>query len=222
MKKNTISALLLCGLLVGANSMKAQAVEQGNILVTGYVGGPNLLSILLKTLTKSGTITDGNGNVVDVTGLKTGGLIPVGVRAEYMLSDHFGLGLDGSYANSSLSFSGDDGNGGTANIKVSFPRPRVLAMANYHFGKGMADFYFGGGLGYAKSLAKPIISGSSTDPDVQEAIDEAKATLKSAIAVPIGGRLHFGTNIFFSDYVGLNLEIGAGGPMLKGGICAKF
>ncbi|MFN0204068.1 MAG: hypothetical protein ACKVTZ_21295 [Bacteroidia bacterium] len=97
MKRLTISTLLLAALFVGANTMQAQSVEKGNILITGYVGGPNLLSGLLKAVIKGG-ITDANGQPLDVTGLKATGLLPLGARAEYMVADRFGLGIDGSYA----------------------------------------------------------------------------------------------------------------------------
>ncbi|MFN0204069.1 MAG: hypothetical protein ACKVTZ_21300 [Bacteroidia bacterium] len=107
-------------------------------------------------------------------------------------------------------------------MKIAFPRPRVLLIGNFHFGKGKADFYLGGGVGYSRSLVKPVIAGSSTDPDVQATIDEMKSALKSSISIPVGLRAHFGTNIFFTDNIGLNLELGAGGAMAKGGICVKI
>jgi hypothetical protein len=211
--------LLLGGFLFNAQSVQAQAVEKGKILIDGYVGGPNLLTGLLKAIATS---NDPAQSGITIGDIKSGGMIPIGAKVEYLVSDKFGLGLEGNYANSSLAAKIDDGAGTVIDGKVAFPRTRIMALANYHFGKSdKLDWYLGLAAGFNGTKAN--ITGTSTDPDVQQFFTDAKTVGKGLTRIPVAAGLHFGTHIYFTDNIGLNLEIASGGgPILKGGIAIKI
>jgi len=218
MKK--VSFLLLLGsFLFNFQSVKAQAVEKGKILIDGYVGGPNLLTGLLKAVA---TGNDPAQSGLTFSNIQSGGMIPLGAKVEYLVSDKFGLGLEGNYANSSLAAKIDDGAGTIIDGKIAFPRTRIMALANYHFGKSdKVDWYLGISGGFNGTKAN--VTGTSTDPEVQQFFDDAKNAGKLITGIPVAGGLHFGTHIYFTSNIGLNLEVASGGgPLLKGGIAVKI
>lgn len=208
MKKNSFLFLLLVGsLLLNLQTAQAQAVEKGNLIIDAGIGGPNFFTYSLKFI----------ANTYEITGATIKGVPPIGGRVEYLISDNFGLGLEGNYATSSLAWTetGTD-------IKFKAPRLRVMAVGNFHFGKSdKLDWYLGAGMGYQRS--KYTVEGSSTDIYTQQDIDDINTELKNRITIPLTGRLHFGTHIFFTDNIGINLEIGVGGGgIAKGGLSVKI
>lgn len=216
MKKRIYHFLFLSVFLFFAvQHTEAQAVEQGDILIDGYVGGPNLLSAFVKL-----------GAAIDSTNTisSTGGLIPLGLKAEYMVTPRLGVGIDFNHANTGLNLHVRDSVDLNTyyDIGLKLPRNRILATGNYHFGNGdKSDWY--GTLGLGVILATPKISLDSNDPlindpEVQAAIDQAKRQ----IATGFSYRLALGWRYFFTPNIGLNLEAGLGGPMLKGGISVKI
>ncbi len=212
-----VHSFLLCmGFLACvAHNVTAQAVEKGDIIADVYVGGPNLLSAFVKL----GAALDSTNTISS-----TGGLIPLGIKAEYMVSSRFGVGIDFNHANTGLNLHVlDTATVGTYyDIGLKMPRNRILATGNYHFGNGKkSDWY--GTLGLGVILSTPKLSIGSNDPainnpDVQAAIDQAKKRVGTGFSY----RLALGWRYFFTPNIGLNLETGIGGPMLKGGISVKI
>jgi opacity protein-like surface antigen len=200
-----VTALFLCfGTQI---SLKAQIVEQGNIVIEPYYGFPNLMSGLLRL--QAELISDSN-LVVKSFG-------PAGIRGEFMVSDKLGLGFDFYYANSSAEYTSNEtdslGNSVTYTYKASIPRPRFLVRATAHLAESdVVDPYFVFGLGYNATKLKL----TTNDPNYSED-DVAVRQL-----LPIAYRIGFGTRIYFMDNLGIGLEVGLGGPFATAGITVKF
>ena len=183
----------------------AQAVEQGSIIIDPYYGFPNF----------GKKFADGFDFV---EGIKVKGLGPLGLRAEYMVADKFGLGVDFIYNSFSLngtidSLNNDETVHSTYDYKYTTSRIRLQARFNYHFVEDddHLDAYFGVGAGtnfrrYAED----------TDmPNYEEF--QAIGTL-----LPVSMRVALGVRYYFTDNIGLNAEIGVGGPVMSFGVSFKF
>lgn len=95
MRKVKFSIFAATGLfLLTIGTSAAQGVKKGNVLVDAYYGFPNLYTTVFKTA---------YANSGSEEGLKIGGVGPLGVRAEYMVADKIGVGLDIGYNNSKVS-----------------------------------------------------------------------------------------------------------------------
>lgn len=201
-KKITIllSAIALC---IG-NNVSAQAVSQGNIIIDPYYGFPNWGA----KLASSASNLDG----INVTGIG-----PAGLRAEYMVADNFGIGIDFIYNSFNIKGSVDSLNPNgtvykTYDVKTFAQRYRVHLRMNYHFvSTDVVDAYVGFGVG-----ANIRRFGLTTDyPDYD-------GGAVSGSLIPVSARLALGMRYYFTDNLGLNLELGIGGPMLSGGLSLKF
>jgi len=189
------------------NTASAQAVEEGNILVDVYYGFPNLYSTTFKAAYANG---NGTSNV-DISGLG-----PVGLRAEYLLTDKVGLGLDIGFNNTKLTFTetGYDNNGNAAVYQYDYSTQKIGVMVtfNYHFiDNDNLDFYGIIGAGYGGRS----FTFKSTDPNYVD------ADIKGFI--PIASRLGLGLRYFFTDNIGVNVGLGFGqGGLLNAGLSFKF
>lgn len=213
MKKSlTIVSAFLLLLTAQTNTASAQAVEEGNIIIEGYYGFPNLYTSIFKTTyANSGTSTD----------LTIKGLGPVGGRVEYLLADKFGLGLDVGFNNTKISYKDQvtefDSNTGNSVVKTynydfSTQKIGVMVTMNYHFIDNDAlDLYGMFGVGYGNRS----YSFKSNDPNYSEG--------KVDSPIPIASRLGIGMRYFFTDNLGVNLNLGVGqGGLMNAGISAKF
>lgn len=204
--KRTITVLAI-GLMatVGFNNTVSAQVEQGNFILDAYYGYPNFGKKLADGVnTASSEIT-------------VGGIGPAGMRLEYMLADNFGLGIDFIYNSTNLSFTADSLNldGSvyrTYDVKSSMQRIRVMLRANYHFVQTDAmDAYVGFGAG-----TNNRIWGIKTDfPNYDD--ESIYAT-----ALPVSARIALGTRFYFTQNIGLNVELGVGGPLISGGLSIKI
>ena len=189
------------------SNVKAQVVEQGNIMVDVFYGFPNLWSKALKTA------YDQTGS--DVV-MKSSAVGPFGCKIEYMMSDKIGLGLIVNYANSTVKWSENtvDLNNSpiTYNYDISLPRFRIMPAFNLHFyPTDKLDPYWVIAAGYGSFNAKI----KTNDPNFEE------TDIKGLI--PIAFRTGIGTRYFFTDNIGANFEIGfSGGPLLQLGLSCKL
>jgi len=190
-----------------SNSLNAQVFEEGNVGIDVYYGFPNLYTAVFKTAyANSGTETD----------ISIGGIGPVGIRGEYLLTDKLGIGMDLGFNNSNLTFKdvGTDSNGNPTTYDYTYKTQKIGAMVtlNYHFiDNDQIDFYGVFGMGYGNRSYKF----ESTDPSYTE------ASVKSL--VPVASRLGIGVRYFFTDNIGLNLGLGFGqGGVANAGISFKF
>lgn len=213
MKKISISFIAAFGLMLAApTTASAQAVEQGNVIIDTYYGFPNLYTTVFKsTYANSGTETN----------LEIGGLGPVGLRAEYMVADKIGVGLDIGFNNSHVNYSEETtvynsttGNYDPVTYDYNFSTQKIGVMAtlNYHFlDNDKVDAYGVFGAGYGQRSYKF----ESTDPDYVN--EEIKGL------IPVAMRIGVGMRYFFTDNIGLNLGLGFGqGGIANAGISFKF
>lgn len=213
MKNFFICILAATAMFLGtSNTASAQAVEEGNVLIDVYYGFPNLYtSVFRSTYANSDQATD----------LTIGGIGPVGLRAEYLLADKIGLGIDIGFNNSSVRYFEDGtvynpttGNYDPRTYEYNFSTRKIGAMVtfNYHFlDNDKVDAYVVAGMGYGNRTYKF----ESTDPDY------VGSTVTGII--PVAGKIGVGLRYFFTDNIGANLGLGFGqGGLLNAGLSLKF
>lgn len=194
---------------LGMNSAVAQTqVQQGNIIIDPYYGGPNFGKSLIGTA---------EFDEFTVTGIG-----PAGIRAEYMLSDNFGMGVDFIYNSTTVNTTLDSTAYNeetyqydvvdTYDLKLYARRYRVQLRANYHFAQtDNLDAYIGVGAG-----TNIRTFGFKTDFPNYE-----RASLSGAL-FPVSMRLALGTRYYITDNIGFNVELGLGGPVVSGGLSLKI
>jgi opacity protein-like surface antigen len=204
MKKLSLGIFTAVALFFGANQHAAAQVETGSILIDTYYGFPNIGKQVFSVLASdSSTI-----------GSRATGVGPLGIRFEYMVADKIGVGVDFNYLSNGFEYDYIlDNTTYTATYKKT--KLRVMARLNYHFVQTeQVDSYVGFGAGYKHK----INTFSSTNPADFEDNLESNFQL-----LPFSARICVGTRFFFTDNLGVNLELGAGGgPLLSGGITVKL
>lgn len=191
-------------------------VQQGNVIIDPYIGFPQSNA--------SRTQPDNSTNYK-----LNGGLLSFGGRAEYMLADNFGIGLDINYvksgsnynlADSSLLYSVNSGFYDSLvinsyNWDYTAKKTRMMVRLNYHFVQNdRVDAYVGFGAGYKMVSRKWTIE----DPNgTSDGLEQEKSL------IPVALRIAIGTRIYFTQNIGAMIELGAGGgALLQFGLSAKF
>lgn len=219
MKAKIITAALLFTTLTSiaqTQGMKplstGKVVKQGTILIDGYYGLPFLLGSYLKGLNGSA-----GGSVI--TGLSTQNLNHIGGRFEYMLSEKFGMGLEYTYARVTVkyidSYTNSSGGASSQSFTDAITKQRILLRMAFHFGESdKLDpyFCFGGGYKSAKYT-------SNNSNNTQAELETISAALN---LIPVSFRVGGGVRYFFTENIGVNAEVGLGGPVVQAGISAKF
>ena len=210
MKKLITSGLLLVGSLCVTLSANAQnAVEKGKVLVDLYYGAPNFGKKLAAGIDE-----------INVSTSNVRGIGPLGLRAEYMLADKFGLGIDVIYNTTGTDVTYDSLNNDgslyrTYNGELNMNRLRVQLRFNYHFvSTENLDVYTGVGAGSNSRFWKV----KSTDPE----FNNDWISTGSRTILPVSMRLAVGMRYYFTPNIGLNAEIGIGGPLVSAGVSFKF
>lgn len=201
--KKLILPLLALTMMLAPIKSNAQAIEEGNVIIDAYYGFPNLYSTVFKTLYESS----------NSTGLTLGSQGPFGIRAEYLITDKVGFGIDLGMNSSSISYSEADINTNIIyDYKFSTRKIGAIFTFNYHFVENdKLDAYFVVGGGYGNRNFKFI----STDPNY---IEESVESL-----IPISYKIGVGMRYFFTENIGANLALGLGqGGLVNAGISAKF
>lgn len=216
MKKNLFKLFAAGALLfMSTGSLFAQGVEQGNVIIDPYYGFPNFGKSFLQA------VEDANEGA---TNFKAGGIGPAGLRVEYMLADRIGLGVDVIYNSNTSSFTSVDSvyNGSTDtwstetnSLEYTMQRVRAQVRFNYHFDISTPnlDSYIGVGAGTNNRFRKTLENGV----DITENDGISNFTL-----LPFSMRFAAGMRYYFTDNIGLNMEIGIGGPVISGGLSVKF
>lgn len=193
----------------GVAAVFGQAATMGSVIIDPYYGAPNLG----KTLTES--VSSTNTTLGNVTGIG-----PAGIRVEYMIADRIGVGVDAIYNSFATEYSHDSLNSDGSLYKtytgnVSMSRLRIHARFNYHFNitNPDVDAYFGVGAGTNMRFWKADASDSEYNTD------DLKG---SGTLLPVSARICTGIRYYFTENIGLNAEIGLGGPLVSGGISFKF
>ena len=211
MKKKYLT-ILTVALSLASFKSNAQCISEGKILIDSYYGFPNLYSSVFKTA---------YANSGFEFNLNFGSLGPIGLRAEYLLTDKVGVGIDLGMNSSSISYDQSTSvyNETTSNYdqviynyKFSTRKIGAVVTFNYHFVENdNFDAYFVFGMGYGSrsflfNSNQPGYSGP---------------TVKSL--VPVASKIGVGMRYFFTENIGANLALGFGqGGLLNAGITAKF
>lgn len=213
MKKIVLTFL---GALALSTSAFSQANSQGSIVIDPYYGYPNFGKSLVNS------ITDDASN----TGTKATGVGPCGLRAEYLIGDKIGVGFDFIYNTNRVKYtdvSTDSTWDGTNSVwqvttttnsaEQLMQRIRFQARFNYHFdiSNPNLDAYFGVGVGTNNRFRKYWLN------DVLQPTD----ALTNITLLPVSVRVCTGIRYYFTPNIGLNAELGLGGPMISGGISIK-
>jgi len=185
--------LLFAVSLFSANSLKAQ-IGQGTILIEPYYGFASTGKSLLTVYNQSGTST-------------VSSLGPVGLRFNYMLSEKFGLGIDGNHQAMSLDYTD-----GTFNYTVS--RNVFRVMLNTHLIiLSEASFQLYGNIG--AGFRNPAWTFTSDDPNY---IEETVPGI-----MPVAFKLGLGGRYMFTDNLGIHAEVNlGGGSNANGGLSFAF
>lgn len=217
MKKVLTLVTAIMVVLSFENTANAQAASQGNIIIDPYYGFPNFGKSFAKNFESE---TSSN--------FKVKGLGPLGLRGEYMVADRMGVGFDVIYNSYDLQYTDVrtdsiyDGNTNTWTTKTTstdneykMQRLRVHLRFNYHFevSNPMLDAYFGVGAGSNNRFRKAYENGV----EVKDDTDLGKFTL-----LPVSLRICTGLRYYFTENIGINAELGLGGPLISAGVSLKF
>ncbi len=202
MKKKIAVLIGMFALTFGFRA-NAQAVSEGNFIIDPYYGFPNLAASFI--------------DVSDIEDVNKVGIGPAGLRAEFMLADKFGLGIDLIYnslnVNGQIDSLNPDGSVYESyDSKIFMRRFRPQVRMNYHFvATNELDVYTGVGVGLNFRQL-----GVTTDyPNYDD------ASVSGAL-IPVSMRLALGMRYYFTENIGANLELGIGGPILSTGLSLKF
>jgi hypothetical protein len=177
-----------------------RCVSEGSVVADAYYGFITLAGPLLRL-------------VGAASGAKTSFLGPIGLRAEYMVSNVVGLGGDLQFSSYTLSWT-ETIYGGlsstTYSYKINWTRIRAMARVAFHFAVSRAvDPYFA----VSGGLRIESLSTETNDPDYNVGI----AGVGPAV------RLALGTRFFFTPNIGAFAELGVfGGGLFHVGLSAKL
>ncbi|GAB5419040.1 MAG: hypothetical protein Crog4KO_05480 [Crocinitomicaceae bacterium] len=194
-------------LALSTTSLAQTDVESGNIIIDPYIG--TLQSNILRsepTLFEDETLSNYKLN---------GGQFGYGLRAEYMVADNFGIGLGFNYVKSGSNYDitsttteynettmQNEEVSRTYNWDYTSVRIRAMLRMNYHFVQtSNVDAYTGFGIGYKHANRVWTVEDPSASDDLE---------LEGAL-IPVAVRFALGTRIYFTDNIGMMIELGAGG-----------
>ena len=195
--------LFVFAMVAGTTFSASAQVQQGTILVDAYYGMPNLYKSIFEAAASS----------VDATNVKTGGIGPVGIRAEWMAAEKFGVGIDLCYSDVYVKEDAMGSDGMMYSYELRSPKIGIMATMNYHiFTTEVLDFYFIAGGGWKNRTL------TSTTDDPNYTTDSIDMSLLN-----IAARVGVGARIFFTENIGINLGVGFGqGSIFNGGVSMKF
>lgn len=203
--------ILLFILTFSTQLLFAQNIKKGSLIIEPYLGGPNFGLFLGKAVQNEIDKRTENGYFSIESGVG-----PNGIRGEYLITDKFSVGFDYIYNEVNGSGYVDT----TVNdllmtkytINVKSKRHRFLIKANYHFiTKNYLNFYGGVGIGYNRRKF-----------EFETNIPYFQNTNISSAIWPVAARLELGLSYYPIKPVGLNIELGLGGPLISAGIVFKL
>lgn len=204
---------LLINFLFLSHVIKAQddPVRKGNVISTIYIGFPNSFTKLVKN-------TYGlKGTEKEQVSIKS--FPPVGVSISYIISDHIAFGAEVNYSSAHVQWKEtaramypDDSSRSVYNFNLQAASLQGLIKLNYHFKvKKSIDWYLGFGLGYNYTPVKLY-----TNAPYRSEYDRL-----SLCVIPISPRINVGYSYYVTQKIGINAEIGIGGPLVSVGIAYK-
>ncbi|MNJ83880.1 hypothetical protein D3C87_13080 [compost metagenome] len=194
-----------------------QANTKWNMVNDPYYGVPNYTSLFpgLKSSILGAVKDDDNISNIDSRGSG-----PTGLRTEFFLNNWFGIGVDAIYSGSSVTYdrldSIVDGISYTNSYERKMSRVRIQARFNFHFPvkNKRLDMYGGIGIGSNAKYRSTFVNGVKTD--------DKSGFWDGFPTIPISMRTCWGFRYYFSKFVGMNFEIGIGGPLISTGVSSRF
>ena len=182
--------------------LNTNAIGEGVVLIEAYYGMPYIWGGVLKTYFNDSAAYYG----VRVTNMRNTNHL--GIRGEFIISEKIGIGVEYTYANFFVEFR-DSYNVYQAGLR----KQRLLLKLNMHFATTKNfDPYFNVGTGYRTTMSY------STSTNVNYDDDE-----RSVMAFfPIALRLGLGFRYLITSNIGINTEVGLGGPLVQFGFTYKI
>jgi opacity protein-like surface antigen len=196
---------------ISANAQKGESdkcVGEGTFIADAYYGYPFLAGNFIKDYyTNSYSGAPSNEKVVNYN--------HVGGKFEYMINDMVGMGVDYTYAKAIYTYTDSYYTSASGlsygKFTESVTKQRFLLRVNIHFATSRElDPYATAGFGYKQTVSK-------TDNIYNNQLDWGIFN-----ALPVAFRVGAGLRWFFTDNIGVCIEAGVGGPVIQGGLCAKF
>ena len=194
-----------------------QANSKWNLVNDPYYGFPNYTSLFpgLKSSMLGAVKDDDN-----ISNIESRGSGPTGLRTEFFLNNWFGVGVDAIYSGSSVTYdrldSVVDGISYTNSYERKMSRVRIQARFNFHFPvkNKRLDMYGGIGIGSNAKYRKLFVNGVETE--------DRTGFWDGFPTMPISMRTCWGFRYYFSKFVGMNFEVGIGGPLISTGVSSRF
>jgi outer membrane protein W len=186
-----------------SNYTNAQVIEEGDIFVDIYAGGPNLGFNAVKTALNLSNKFDNltfDSNPV------------FGARVGYFFSENIAISLDVNYNTSETKFTSNDSL--QHEYTLTIPKLRILARLEYHLNTSSnLDIYFPLGIGYKHS--NYLINTTNTSFIITD--------LKLPTFLPLSAKIGIGAKYYFTKNIGIGGEFGfGGGPLFEGGLTVKI
>lgn len=216
MKRTSTLAGSILSLMFVFNAT-GQANTKFNMVNDPYYGFPNYTSLFpgLKSSILGAVKDDDNISNIDSRGSG-----PTGLRTEFFLNNWFGVGVDAIYSGSSVSYDRLDstvnGIDYTNHYERKMSRVRIQARFNFHFPvkNKRLDMYGGIGIGSNAKYRNTFVNGVKTE--------DRDGFWSGFPTIPISMRTCWGFRYYFSKFVGMNFEIGIGGPLISTGVSSRF
>jgi len=214
-RKATLAGIVMSIMLVF--NAAGQANTKWNMVNDPYYGFPNYTSLFpgLKSSILGAVKDDEN-----ISNIHSRGSGPTGLRTEFFLNNWFGMGVDAIYSGSSVTYdrldSVVDGISYTNNYERKMSRVRIQARFNFHFPvkKKRLDMYAGIGIGSNAKYRSTFVNGVKTE--------DKSGFWNGFPTIPISMRTCWGFRYYFSKFVGMNFELGIGGPLISTGVSSRF
>jgi hypothetical protein len=205
------SILFIAILSLFSLRVQAQSLFRGNVLLTTYLGYPNLLRMGLEI----------NEGIPSGTNVNYNGLAPSGLRLMYMVGDDVSIGMDFIYTQASAtytkvdtSFFNNQWNYVSNDYFITKKRFRPQFRVNLHLGAldPNLDQYIGLAVGGNMRWRNVYINDSLVS-SAPNALD---------FVIPVSFRICYGFQYFVNYNLALTGELGLGGPILQGGLTYRF
>ncbi len=184
------------------------AVPKGKNIVNLYYG-VSIVGAFYKSVASQAAID-----------VKTKTIGPVGLVYEHMVTDKIGIGAEFGYTNvyvgynESQTYFTSGGASVTDNYlyEYNFNTIRAMFRANFHFAE--SDKFDAYGL-VSAGYRHTTFSFKTSDPYYTGSVSITSP-------IPVGLKPGIGFRYFFTDVVGLNIELALGTPLMCGGLSFKF
>ena len=205
------SILFIAILSLFSLRVQAQSLFRGNVLLTPYLGYPNLLRMGLEI----------NEGIPSGTNVNYNGLAPSGLRLMYMVGDDVSIGMDFIYTQASAtytkvdtSFFNNQWNYVSNDYFITKKRFRPQFRVNLHLGAldPNLDQYIGLAVG-GNMRRRNVYINDSLVSSAPNALD---------FVIPVSFRICYGFQYFINYNLALTGELGLGGPILQGGLTYRF